>query len=103
MVPNIFDEDRKVYFFDCPDKPDLNAATLDSTGQNLPNLGSDRPWTGAEWLIIGPANRPFVEAMELALQTDGYHLHSTNSNFLDDKSIRAAVQALVKRVEDDEG
>jgi hypothetical protein len=93
----VFSEDRWVYFFGHPDKRELSAGTFDIAGQNLPNLGFI--WKPIGALMIGPANRPWVVAMEAALRTDGYYLNSSDGNLLDDKTIKGAVQALVERAE----
>ena len=98
--PSVFSIERKVWFFQCSTRPTLSAGTLDELGMNLPDLGCE--WHQDSWLIIGPENRPFVQAMETALETDGYYLHSSDSNPLDDASFRAAVSALVSQISDDD-
>lgn len=95
----VFSQDRWMYFFDHPDKPKLTAATFDSESRNLPDFGSGAHWKPVGSLIIGPANRPWVVAMEAGLRTNGYYLRSDCERPLDDKNIKAAVQGLVKKTD----
>jgi hypothetical protein len=96
---SVFSEDRWVHFFDHPEKPDLTGATFDREGRNLPDFGSSAQWKPVGSLMIGPANRPWVMAMEAGLQKYGYYLNSTNGNPLDDESINSAVRDLVNRAD----
>jgi hypothetical protein len=89
-----FDYDVWVYYFDDPSRRALIALTLIEDGSNLP---SNVAWNMAWRIMIGPCNRPFVDAMEAAIEAGGFYLHVGSRDLLNDPDVQAGIAKVIRK------